>query len=272
MRERADGSGGLLSPEGYAPFAWFAGGVIFVSLLTCTAGLHRRICRHVLPQRRRLSFRGHVAEMTATLKSRSFAILAGAAVFLSIGSGLGGSLSLYWLMYYYRFTQAEMSLMAIPVMLGMFLTVAAPAVGRRFGKRNAALILLWVHAVSVSLPLLAMLLGLVPESSAVLIALVVVQAILGAAAMTMVLITLSSMISDLVEEAQARTGRRQQLRAQIHTGVRHAGGRNHPHPRGLSRRRRARRGAAANDGQHGLALPSGSTRALRHHDRDPASA
>ncbi len=208
MKEKPDGSGGLLSPDGYTSYAWFCGALIFFAMLACTAGLHRRIAQPTVLPPRRLSVRAHVLEMAATLKSRSFAVLAGSAVFISIGSGLGSALSIYWLMFYYRFTQAEMSLMTIPVMLGMFLTVSAPAIGRRFGKRNAALILLWIHAVSVSVPLLAMLLGLVPQSSTVLASLVAAQAMLGAAAMTMVLITLASMISDLVEEAQARTGRR----------------------------------------------------------------
>lgn len=206
--ERSDGTGGLLSAQGYPAFALFAALMIFSTQLACTAGLHRRLVCFIQPPVIRMSFRTHLGEVAAALNSRSFAVLALAAVFISLGSGMGSAMATYWLLYFYGFSQAEMTALIVPVLLGVLATGLTPSISSRLGKRNTAVVLLWVYGLATSVPLLARLLELVPAHSSLLLLLVAIQGVIGAAAMTMVMISFSSMISDLVEEAEVRTGRR----------------------------------------------------------------
>jgi len=208
MRERPNGTGGLLSPDGYPGFAWFTGGVILASILICCIGLHRRLAGHPVPEGRRQGLGEMAREMKHTLWSKPFGALIAAGFFLSIGSGLGSSMTLYWTLYVYQFTQAQLTLLIAPIFLGTFATSIAPFVSARMGKRNAAILLGWIYIAAGSLPLLARAVHLLPAKSEALFALVMAQAAIAPACVTMVLILLGSMMSDLVEDAELRTGRR----------------------------------------------------------------
>jgi glycoside/pentoside/hexuronide:cation symporter, GPH family len=208
MKQNPDGSGGLLSRSGYPPFALFASAIIFCALLICTLGLHRQLVASRNSSGRPESLRGHFREIVETLSSRSFVVLGSAAIFISIGSGIASSLNLYWLIYFYGFTQAQMTVLFVPIMLGMFMTSATPALSSRLGKKNAAIMLLWLYGVASALPLLLRLLDVLPGQSLLLLVIVGLQSAVGAASMTMVQIIFASMMSDMVEEAEVRTGRR----------------------------------------------------------------
>ncbi|CAN7551972.1 MFS transporter [Phenylobacterium sp. LjRoot219] len=208
MKEQPDGAGGLLSRDGYPTFAWVTGGIILATMLLCTVGVHRRLARPILPPRRKLSPGTLFKEMAATLNNRNVAVLAAAAVCLSIGSGIGNALSTYWLLYYYQFSQAQMTLLVAPLAVGMVLTAAAPALSSKLGKRNAAIALCWVYVAAVATPILARAFDLVSPKSPALLGLVMLQSLLAPTSIVMVLVILSSMIADLVEDAEVRTGRR----------------------------------------------------------------
>jgi glycoside/pentoside/hexuronide:cation symporter, GPH family len=208
MKENPDGTGGLLARHGYPPFALFTAAIIFIAMLTCTIGLHRRLANSQNRSARPGSLRAHGREMIQTLSSRSFLILGSSAAVISIGSGISSALSIYWLIYFYGFTQAQMTVLFLPIMAGMALTAAAPGLSKRFGKRNAAILLIWLSTIAGSVPLVLRLAEILPASSTALLVLVGVQSVIAAASMTMVLITIASMMADLVEETELRTGRR----------------------------------------------------------------
>ena len=208
MKEKPDGTGGLLSAQGYPAFAWFTGILILLTILACCMGLQRRLVQSKPAPPRNIPVGAMFREIFATLNSRSLAALIATGFFISVGSGIGSSLSLYLTLYVYQFSQAQISLLIAPVMLGTFATGVAPLIAARFGKRNATLLLAWVYVVAGSLPLLVRVLHLLPAKSPALFGLVMIQTALAPATMTMVLIMLGSMISDLVEDAEVRTGRR----------------------------------------------------------------
>lgn len=222
LRERADGSGGVLSAEGYPSFALFTGMVIVACLLVCTIGLHRRIAGLTasVPQPQSRSLFAH---MRRSFSSPGFRRLALAAMLIALGSGMGSALGLYWLLYFYRFTQAEISLLFLPAMIGLAATALTPMIVRRVGKCRAAVSMLWFYLAITSLPLLVRLTDLVPERGTLLFLLVGLQSAVGAGAMAMVLIAIAAMNADLVEEAELRTGQRSEgLMVSANTFVRKA--------------------------------------------------
>lgn len=208
MKERPDGTGGLLSPDGYPAFAWFTGSLILLTILACCFGLHRRLTGSTPPPGRKAPLGTTFHEIWSTLNSRPFAILLVTGFFIAIGSGIGSSLSLYLTLYLYGFTQAQLSLLIAPVMLGTFATGVAPLIGGRFGKRNATILLCWAYVISASIPLIVRVSGIAAAHSPALFGLVMIQTALAPATMTMALIMLGSMVSDQVEDAELRTGRR----------------------------------------------------------------
>lgn len=208
MKESPDGSGGLLASDGYPAFALFAGGLILVTALASTIVLHGSIALPGPQPAPTRTARARLAELLETLNSRPFITLVLAAILISIGSGVGSSLSMYWLIYYYRFNQAQITLLFLPLVLGLLATSLTPAISRGLGKRGAIILFCWAYFAAAATPLLVRAIDLAPTESYGLLALVAFQSIVGTATMTMVLITLSSMVADLAEEAEARTGRR----------------------------------------------------------------
>lgn len=208
MKEKPDHTGGLLSAEGYPAFAWFTGALIFLTIIACCLGLHKRLAQATPPAARRVPIGLMFKEMGSTMNTPAFGALIATGFFIALGSGIGSSLSLYWTLYVYQFSQAQLSLLIAPVMLGTFATGVAPLIAARLGKRNTAIMLSWIYVVSASIPLLVRVLNLLPPHSPALFALVMIQTAVAPATMTMVLIMLGSMISDLVEDAEVRTGRR----------------------------------------------------------------
>lgn len=208
MREGSDGTGGILSAEGYPPFAIFTGFVILSAMLISTEGLRRFAPMSSAPPRDGTSLRDRARHVVTTIRTRSFGVLASAAVLIAITSGLASSLNIYWMVYFYRFTQAQISILFLPVLAGMTLTMLTPAIARHLGKARAVIALLWINAVVGALPLILRMLGQLSSQSNASLALVGVQGALGAASMTMVLILFSSMVADLTEEAELRTGSR----------------------------------------------------------------
>lgn len=209
LKETPRGTGGVLSAHGYFSYGLFSALTIGLTILICTAGLHRHMPRFAMPPVRKINFATMVKEIVATLNSQSFIVLAVTGMFMSIGAGIGGALNLYWGLYFYQFSQAELSLLAIPSLIGGLTgAFSTTYISGRLGKRRAAIILAWIFVFASSAPILARALDLVPTHSTGLLALVVVQAALGVPAYFMVVIILSSMTADLVEDAEIRTGRR----------------------------------------------------------------
>lgn len=206
--ERPDGSGGLLSRDGYPAFSLFTSILCLLLMAASTGALYKRIPAKPYPHPRAESSKPRLRQILETLNSRPFILLSLASIVIAVGSGLGSSLNLYWLLYYYRFSQAQMTILIIPLAFGIILTGLTPAIARRLGKRNAVICLSWVYFVISTLPIIARHTEVVPAKSNMLLVLVALQGAIGIATMTMVLITMSSMASDLIEEAEARTGRR----------------------------------------------------------------
>lgn len=209
MRENPDGTGGILAREGYTGFAWFSGVILLAALLACTRGLHRTaIARSSLDLPPAGSLRTRLRLFIATLNCRPVLLLTAIAIVISVGSGMGSSLSMYWLLYYYRFSQAEMSLLFVWIVLGIGLTALTPKIALRLGKRGAIVLFCWIYFAVTALPLFARYFDLLPASTGLLFSLVALQSAFGAASMTMIMIVLTSMAADLTEEAERRTGQR----------------------------------------------------------------
>lgn len=208
MKQSADGGGGVLGSPGYSAFALFCGGIIFLSICACTSGLQRLGPTLSVQEGRSKAQTFSVREMFHVVRNPSLGLLVGSMLLISIASGTGAALGLYWMIYYFGFSQAEITMLAVPATIGFVAVSATPYITRRLGKRDAAILLCWLYTLAGAVPMLARITGWVDADSPMLFVMVAVQCFIGPASITMVLISLSSMIADMVEDVEVRTHRR----------------------------------------------------------------
>lgn len=201
---------GQLNPAGYGSYAIVAAIGMIVAILVSAIGTHREI-RH-LPRLSRADagLRKTPAGIFTAFKNRAFRTLLLAGVFGFTAQGLTGALMTYFLTYYWQFPAAIIGLFTFPFMAGVLLAFAiATALSRSVGKVRAAVVCSALYPLVAIAGYVCREMGVFPANgtaallllllsgAAIPVALGVAGAILGA-----------SMMSDVVEDEQQRTGRR----------------------------------------------------------------
>jgi GPH family glycoside/pentoside/hexuronide:cation symporter len=202
---------GQLNPIGYVHYGWVAAGVMFVAILVSAAGTHRRIPTLMPPPpRRHLTLRQILGEMYETLSNRSLIFLLASSICLAMAGGLSASLNYYFNTFFWQFSAKQVSYFT----LGVFLSagaalVAAPRLSARFGKRLTAMTL-YALALAVGLgPVLLRLAGVMPPNhSTPLFVIIMFTSVIGTTFGIVAATMGSSMIADVVEVAELKTGRR----------------------------------------------------------------
>jgi len=203
---------GQLNPEGYAHYGMFAGGLMLVAILVTSIGTHRQIPYLRDPPQRGVTQRRLVREMFGTLNNRNFVMILASAFFLYAGIGLGFAISLYFLTYFWEFNAGEIALFAFSSLAAAILAfIIAPRLARRFEKRPVAMVLIPAGLAFQIGPVLLRLAGAFPANeSEVIFPLFFVTNMLSVGLGIVANILFSSMIADVVEDAELKTGRRQE--------------------------------------------------------------
>ncbi|MET3526938.1 MFS transporter [Phenylobacterium koreense] len=201
---------GQLNPAGYQTYAYVASAVMLGAILISAMGTHRHIARFSTPAKRKLSVGELAREMIGTLSHKSFLVLVGAGLFNAMASGLVLSLNLYFNTYFWELSSNQIALLATGNFVSAILAfmLAAP-LAKRVGKKSAAQatkVLAFLIAVG---PISLRLVGLAPENGApALLPILFVQTVFSTAFSITSAILISSMIADVVEDSELRTGRR----------------------------------------------------------------
>jgi Na+/melibiose symporter-like transporter len=150
--------------------------------------------------------------MAGTLANRNVAFILAAAFFLYAGIGLNFAINLYFATYFWAFSAAEIGLFAFSSLTAAVLAfLVAPQIARRFDKRPAAMILLPLGLSFTVGPVLLRLAGAFPSNdSPTIFGVIFVTNMLTVCLGIMANILFSSMIADVVEDAELKTGRRQE--------------------------------------------------------------
>jgi Na+/melibiose symporter-like transporter len=202
---------GQMNPVGYAHYGLFAAAIMFAAILISTAGTHRYIPGlRQPPARRHLTLRQTVVEMAQTLSNRSLIFLLLSSVAGALAAGLVTSLNLYFNTYFWEFSARQISLFTLGVFASPFLALTAvPALSRRFGKRAVTVSMTVLSLVFGLTPLLLRVAGLMPPNhSPQLVAIIFCTSVIGTAFSITSGIMGSSMVADVVEAAELKTGRR----------------------------------------------------------------
>ena len=203
---------GQLNPAGYRHYAVWAASLMTGSILLSALGTHGEIER--LPQAppRRIGDVGPFKGIWRALKNRGFSVLLLAGMFSYTVQGLNYALSTYFNTFLWRFPASTLAIFTVCVLAGVGLAFGfASVVSRRIGKRRTTVWATGSYIVIASAPLLLRYFGLFPANGdplllILLMADTVVATMLGVAGA----ILGSSMMSDVIEDHQVRTGEREE--------------------------------------------------------------
>lgn len=200
---------GQFNRDAYAVYGWIAASLIFLAIVVSSMGTHGEAAKLTLPAVRKVTLGMVFREIFETLANKSFLAIFLMAMFAFVAAGLGGALSVYFTTFFWGFRSEQIGFITLAIFFSATLgAVLAPMLSRRLGKKHAAMALCFVGMLVSPLGIVLRLLGVLqPATDAAfwfVFALGQVDVIIVVA--TQILI--ASMISDLVEQSELKTGRR----------------------------------------------------------------
>ncbi len=202
---------GLLRAGGYHDMALVAAGLMLVAILVSALGTHREIKRLPRPKiESGLSIGGHFRELGQTMRNRAFLLLILAGVCVYTNQGIAFALSNYVYSYVWQFSGTAFALLPLALFAGVIgAFVIAPLIGRRTSKPKAAVWLVLANVALQTIPYWLRLADAFPRvGSAALVPLLFAFVVANTACSVSSFILAASMMADVVEESEARTGRR----------------------------------------------------------------
>lgn len=202
---------GLLGRAGYSTYALVAAAVMGLAILTSAAGTHRWI--PYLPQaqtRERQSVLSTFREMTTALSHRSFLVIVVSGLFSATAMGVVSALSTYIGVYFWEFKAEQLGGLLLAGALAILTAVTtAPIISKVIGKKAGAMCAFAVSITIGPLPIVLRLLDVFPPNGApVLLPLLMGFSYVSTTAYIVSTILGASMVADVVEDSQLRTGRR----------------------------------------------------------------
>ena len=244
---------GLQNGPGYSRMATVAAIAMAVAILVSSLGLHPEI-KHLPKAPPADAIKADSAgTFRQTISNKAFVTLLVAGIFAYTGQGVSFALSNYMYQYVWLFRGGDYQWLSLALLVGVVIaSVIAPRLSRGGDKARIGTMLSIGNALLVVSPYVLRLLGFFPAPGSalalpLLLAIFVANTACGVAAF----ILGASMLSDVVEESELRTGRRsegvflrgQLLRSKDGRRARHLHGRRAPRHRAIPRVCDPRQGA-----------------------------
>jgi GPH family glycoside/pentoside/hexuronide:cation symporter len=202
---------GVLNPHGYETYGALTSVLMLAAILLSSLGTHKYIPQLKKPQQTGyLPIRTLARQTLETISEGSFRALFISAMFGALASGLSTSMSVYINTFYWELDNKQIAMVTSTIFFSAIVAVIlAPRIGRYLGKKHAAITIGVISAVVAPLPYILRILDLFPAngSSELLYCLIVYQ-LVEMSLMITTAIMVDSMIADVVEQSQLRTGRR----------------------------------------------------------------
>ncbi len=204
-------SNGMFNVEGHGQVGTIASAVIFLAIMISALGTHKMIPElKPPPPARQMSIGLIYREVFETLASRSFLALFLAALFGAVASGVSTTLSFYFSTFFWGFSTEQIGLMSLSVVISAVMAfIISPVISKKLGKKRGAITIGLMAFTVAPAPIFLRLLGLMPENGDPALFPLVLSIIVVDVALIIAYQTLSSsMIADLVDEAEIKTQRR----------------------------------------------------------------
>ncbi|WP_273678452.1 MFS transporter [Erythrobacter fulvus] len=204
------GSEGLLQREGYVAFGIFGAVLMAVSVIGSALGQHALVAHRPAVKPGQFSLKGAFGEITEAFSERAFLIFAAGGMAAYVHQGLNFSLTNYVNLFVWQLSSNQLfffPLMLFGSVLLMFVTIAP--MHRRLGKAHTAALGMIVGTVIGLTPFALLLAGFWPQPGTnASAALFYSFALVGTGLGIVSLVSATSMIAEIVESFEERTGRR----------------------------------------------------------------
>jgi Na+/melibiose symporter-like transporter len=184
---------------------------IFTAIIVSVIGTRSRIpYLKQPPPPRRITVATVFREIFETLSNRSFLALFLAALLGALATGLAASLAFYFYTYFWEFTSIETGFITMGVFIAAVIGfVLAPIVTRRIGKKLGAMIIGVIAFLGAPLPIMLRLFDVLPENGTPFVFwFVFIAGVIDLGLIICFQILYTSMMADLVEQSELKTGRR----------------------------------------------------------------
>ncbi len=198
---------GQLNRAGYVEYGVVAAVVMLIAMLIATRGTQDRIPT-LAPPKPRVAGENMVANLKLLMVDRAYMSLVLCIFLFSIGTGLTGSTGTYISTYFWKLSADQLGSIGAVGGLGAVVGLVIAASLKRVNKRNL-LISAYTFALvgSVVAPVLA-LLNIIPRDPAVLLPWIMLIAAVGAATVAVGMVMAGSMLADVADHIELKTGRR----------------------------------------------------------------
>jgi Na+/melibiose symporter-like transporter len=210
LKPRPGGGGGILAKDGYLSWGVTGAIVIFLSITLSALATHRFIPWLRRPPAERQTLSAQLRHFRTTVTNRAFFTIVGSGALVYLVGGITGSLALYISLFFWQFSQIQLSVMAGVAVVASLLGVGlASRVSLVIGKKGAAILGYVLGAVAELTPYFGRLFGLMPHNGdPAVFYIVCTGSFITIASWSMTGVFLTAMIADVVEDNAVKTGRR----------------------------------------------------------------
>jgi len=210
-----DGSDGRFVVENYYQYGWASFAVVVVAALICIVG-----SRQFIPRLKEVAeranptpgFKRMVADILETLKNMDFRRIMVLEIAVGATMGIQGALNMIAWTYFWGLSVGEVSVVlfaSLPAVALMF--PAMKWMAKRWEKQTLLRFAVLGLVLNTAWFVPGRLLGILPENgSSILFALIFVQASIGTALTILRTVNLHSILADIADEHELKTGRRQE--------------------------------------------------------------
>ena len=202
---------GYFNVEGYRTYGFVASSLIMLGVLVSSIATHHRIPYMKAPPPSQKKTAGKIfGEIFETLANRSFLVLFAAVLFGSAATGVSAGLNHYLMGFFWGFAPDEVSLIQLALFVSCVTAlILSQIMSRRLGKKTGALVTGSIAMVMTPLPYILRFMDLLPQNGEdALFYFILIFQMVDVALIIASQILMSSMIADLVEQSELRTGRR----------------------------------------------------------------
>lgn len=202
---------GMLNHHGYSLYGTVAALAMMLSILISAFGTQSRVkYMRQLPPQHRATLPQLARQMYESLSHRSLMMVTIGSLFSGMAIGMGSVFNTYFGTYFWKFTPQQLSALGAGALLATLIAVPlSPVISRKLDKRIGfiftAFASLFVNNITMTLKLFGLL---PPDGSGMLLLIFFLSTTVGLALAICSGILAASMITDVVEDSEMRTGRR----------------------------------------------------------------
>jgi Na+/melibiose symporter-like transporter len=203
---------GRLNPASWFNYGLFGACIIFISIMIASIGTHNQIPFLIKPKTntQAFNFKRTFGEMFESLSNRNFLVVFCSALVAAMAAGVNMSLLLYFTTYFWGFSSTEIgTLNLVYYFSALSALMLAPRLTAKRDKHRVAIFTYLFAAMLLPLPVVMRLVGLFPENdSDWLLPIMMLHGYIDVTGVIIAQILIGSMIADIVEDSQKKTGRR----------------------------------------------------------------